>query len=478
MSEQSFTGRRVLVIDDEVVTLSSCRAILERHGLHVDTEKNPRRGHARALGDAGYDLVLLDVRMPKFNGIELLSMLHERRSDLEVILMTGYSTVSEAVKAVKLGAFDYLSKPFTPDELMTRVKDAFTHLEERRARLLPPASPMAQLIGDSQAMNAVRATIARVATSNATVLIVGETGTGKELAAGIIHRCSDVQDGPFVSVDCSALAPGLLESELFGHVKGSFSGALSAKPGLFEIASQGTLFLDEVCNLSLETQAKLLRFLESGEFRPVGGVTIKRVEFRLVAATNRHLELMVAEGTFRSDLYFRLDVVPIELPPLRDRPTDIVTLVEHFLRTRGRSKTDNIRPLRFSPAALELLQHHSWPGNVRELKNLVERLLIMVEESTIRVEHLPDQIIRPSSPPASPPSAEVPRTNAELKAMKRTLRERMFDDLEYAFVVAALRRNDWNVSRAARETGLLRPNFHALMRKHNIQANPKSHDKR
>lgn len=475
MSEQSFIGRKVLVIDDEDVALSACRAILERHGLHVDTEKDPRRGHVRALGDAGYDLILLDVHMPDIDGIELLSLLHERRSNLEVILMTGYSTVPEAVKAMKLGAFDYLSKPFTPKELMTRVREAFTHLDERRARLVPPTSPMAQLIGDSQAMNAVRATIARVAASNATVLIVGETGTGKELAAGIIHRYSDVQDGPFVSVDCSALAPGLLESELFGHVKGSFSGALSAKPGLFEIANQGTLFLDEVCNLSLETQAKLLRFLESGEFRPVGGVTTKRVEFRLVAATNRHLELMVAEGTFRSDLYFRLDVVPIELPPLRDRPADIVTLAEHFLRTRVHEKrTDDISPLRFSPAALELLQHHSWPGNVRELRNLVERLLVMVEESTIRVEHLPDHILRPSSAPA----VEIPRTNAELKEMKRTLRERMFVDIEYAFVVAALRRNDWNVTRAARETGMLRPNFHALMRKHDIQANPKSHDKR
>ncbi|MCK5806357.1 MAG: sigma-54-dependent Fis family transcriptional regulator, partial [Lentisphaeria bacterium] len=264
-----------------------------------------------------------------------------------------------------------------------------------------------------------------------------------------------------------------LESELFGHVKGSFSGALSAKPGLFEIAHQGTLFLDEVCNLTLETQGKLLRFLESGEFRPVGGVTVKRVQFRLVTATNRKLEQMVAEGTFRSDLFFRLNVVPIELPPLRDRPTDIVTLIEHFLHARIRTKPKGIGPQRFSSAALELLQHYSWPGNVRELKNLVDRLMIMVEENTIRVEHLPDHMIRPSSPPA----VEIPRTNVELKAMKRALRERMFVDIEYAFVVAALRRNDWNVSRAARETGLLRPNFHALMRKHKIRAKPEDHDK-
>jgi len=463
--EHSFIGRKVLVIDDEKVALSACRAVLERHGFHVDTEQDPARGRARALGGSSYDLVLLDVRMPNLNGIEILSALRDRRSDLKVILITGYSTVTEAVKAVKLGAFDYLAKPFTPQELMERVKAALKNLDEHRAGPLLPKPPMAQLIGDSERMVALRSTIARLATSDAAVLIVGQTGTGKELVAGIIHSYSDHKNGPFVSVDCSALAPGLLESELFGHVKGSFSGALSAKPGLFEIAHQGTLFLDEICNLNLETQGKLLRFLESGEFRPVGGLTVKHVQFRLVTATNRNLEQMVDEGTFRPDLYFRLNVVPVELPPLQERPTDIQQLMEHFLRLRVRTKQEGVGPRSFSPAALELLQHYSWPGNVRELKNLVERLVVMVESSTIRVEHLPDHIVRPSSPPAT----NIPRTNAELKTMKQALREHMFDEIECAFVRAALRRNNWNVSRAARETGMLRPNFHALMRKHNIR---------
>jgi transcriptional regulator with GAF, ATPase, and Fis domain len=339
-----------------------------------------------------------------------------------------------------------------------------SHLSQRRPE---PAAVVGGevegLISDSEAMADVRAVIARVAGSDATVLIHGETGTGKELVASIIHGASPRRDGPFVSVDCSALAPGLLESELFGHVKGSFTGALTSKPGLFELAQHGTLFLDEVCNLSLETQGKLLRFLESGEFRPVGGVEVKWVNFRLVAATNRDLAAMVGEGTFRQDLYYRLNVVPLRLPLLRERPSDIPALIRHFLRKHG--MPDASRPWRFSPEALQVLKRYSWPGNVRELKNLVERLVVMVEGDTVRVEHLPAHVTED----ANEVVPEVPRTNEELKALKRTMRNHMFDDLERRFVVEALKRSEWNVSRAARETGLLRTNFHALMRKHRIR---------
>jgi DNA-binding NtrC family response regulator len=462
MSDEALAGRRILVVDDEEVMVVSCRAILERHGCLVDGETDGLRGRERAL-HGGYDLVLLDVRLPGTDGLEILGEVRERRSDLEVIVITGHSTIESAVRAVKLGAFDYLPKPFTPEELLGKVLSALAHLDQRRPEPDSLGGEMEGLVSDSEAMAAVRAVVVRVAGSDATVLIHGETGTGKELVASIVHGASGRRDGPLVSVDCSALAPGLLESELFGHVKGSFTGATTSKPGLFELAQHGTLFLDEISNLSLETQGKLLRFLESGEFRPVGGVEVKRVNFRLVAATNRDLAGMVAEGTFRQDLYYRLNVVPVRLPPLRERPSDIPGLIRHFLKKHG--KRDAGRPWRFSPEALELLQRYSWPGNVRELKNLVERLVVMVEGDTIRVEHLPEHVTG-EAPEAMP---EVPRTNEELKALKRTMRSRMFDDLERRFVIEALTRSGWNVSRAARETGLQRTNFHALMRKHGVR---------
>jgi transcriptional regulator with GAF, ATPase, and Fis domain len=306
-------------------------------------------------------------------------------------------------------------------------------------------------------------TIREVAQVTSPVLIEGESGTGKELVARAIHSESDRASRPFVAVNCGALPEGLLESELFGHVKGSFTGALAAKPGLLELAHRGTLFLDEVCNLGPETQGKLLRFLESGEFRPVGGVDVKRVDFRLVAASNRDLAAMVEEGAFRGDLYYRLNVVPLHLPPLRERRGDVPVLVRHFLRMHPRP--DGTGPWRISPDALALLEAYAWPGNVRELRNLVARLAVLVDGDTIRPEHLP----APFSGVERPAAPEAPRTNEELKALKRTLRSGLFDDIERRFVVEALRRNDGNISAAARDTGMLRPNFHALMRRHGIR---------
>jgi two-component system NtrC family response regulator len=447
------------VVDDDEATLQACEIILKRHGFRVDTQQDAITGRDQALRGT-YDLMLLDIRMPGLDGMEILRDVRDRRSDFELIMITGYSSVETAVKAVKLGAFDYLPKPFTADELLKRVRAALEFLDGRRAAAGPPDEG---LVGESPEMGVVYALIARVAPTDATVLIAGETGTGKELIANAIHAASSRRHGPFVSVDCSALAPGLLESELFGHVKGSFTGAVATKPGLVEIADRGTLFLDEISNVSMGTQGMLLRFLESNEFRPVGGVETKKVDIRLVAATNRDLAELVAQGTFREDLYYRLNVVPVRLPPLRERPSDIPVLVRHFL---GERRGPNARiPLRFLPEALDLLLRYPWPGNVRELKNLVERLIVTVDEDVVRAEHLPDYISRRLPPPVSP----VPRTNEELKQMKKALLERAPHDLERAFVLAALRRNDWNVSRAARETGLQRSNFHALMRKHGIR---------
>jgi DNA-binding NtrC family response regulator len=464
MSSKTPNAPRILVIDDEEVMLESCRRILERKGLTVDTEQDGLRGRDRAL-NGNYDLILLDVRMPQIDGLDLLADVRRRRSDLEVIVMTGYSTIDSAVKAVKLGAFDYVPKPFTPDELRARVDGALAHLSERRETQQAAVPPSGRrMIGDSQEMAAVHALIAQVAPTDASVLIVGESGTGKELAAIDIHAASLRRDQPLVSLDCSTLAPGLLESELFGHVKGSFTGAVATKPGLFEMADHGTLFLDEVSSLSLETQGKLLRVLETGEIKPVGGVSTRTVDIRLIAATNRDLADLVREKTFREDLYYRLNVVPVRLPPLRERREDIPQLLRHFL-DRPR-KSGSRGPRRFSMEAVDHLVHYGWPGNVRELRNLVERLVVTTRGEEIAAAELPDYVLghEPGDTPA------IPRTNEELKALKKRSHRRASSELERAFVLDALRRNDWIVSRAARDTGMLRPNFHALMRKYGIRA--------
>jgi len=452
---------RVLVIDDEEVNLYSCRLILEKHGLAVDTDVDPFAGRERALS-GNYQLILLDVCMPDLGGMEILRDVRERRSDLAVIMITGYGSIDSAVRAVKLGAFDYLTKPFTPSELRARVDAALAAVRARWGEEV--ARPAGRgMVGGSEAMRQVHDLIARVATSDANVLITGESGTGKELAAMEIHSASRRRNCPVVSLDCSALAPGLFESELFGHVKGSFTGAIASKPGLFEVANHGTLFLDEVASLSMETQGKLLRVLETREIKPVGGVDVRPIDIRLIAATNRDLSEMVKEHTFREDLYYRLNVVPVRLPPLRERPSDITQLLHHFLESY-RGATGG--PRRFSPEAEAALTRHSWPGNVRELRNLVERLVVITDDETIRLEHIPEYIAVPQASVAS----RIPCTNEELKAMKRNERERLCHELERVFAIEALRRNDWNVSRAARQTGMLRPNFHALMRRYRIRA--------
>ncbi len=455
---------RVLVIDDDEVILVACRRILEGSGYDVETESDGIRGRERAL-HGGYDLILVDMRMPEIDGIDIVAAVRERRSDVELIVITGHSTVDTAVAAVKRGAYDYLPKPFTPEELRTRAAAAVEELRTRKAALQPARRPRAPgMIGDSQAMAEVYALVSRVAPTDSTVLILGESGTGKELLASELQAASRRRDKPMVSLDCSTLSPGLLESELFGHVKGSFTGAVATKPGLFEVADKGTLFLDEVAGLSLETQGKLLRTLESGDIKPVGGVATRKVDIRLIAATNRDLEQMVGEGTFRQDLFYRLNVVPIHLPPLRERRVDIPRLLQYFL---GRfSESGGAGPRRVSPPALARLTEYAWPGNVRELRNLVERLVVTVTGDTIREEHLPEHVLA-QAPESLPP---VPRTNEELKAIKRTLHDRLTNEVERAFVLHALRRNDWNVSQASRETGMLRPNFHALMRKHGVRA--------
>jgi two-component system NtrC family response regulator len=384
-------------------------------------------------------------------------------------MITGYATVESAVEAMKSGAFDYLPKPFTPDEVAVVVKRA---LETRSMMLeniylrgeIQAKYRFENIIGHSKKMQEIYRLISKVAPTNSTVLITGESGTGKELIARAIHYNSARKDRQFVPVDCAVLSENLLESELFGHIKGSFTGAIVTKPGLFEVADGGSLFLDEIGNVSLAMQSKLLRVIQEREFTPVGGTKLKKVDIRLIAATNQDLPEKIKEGTFREDLFYRLNIVPIKLPPLRERTEDIPFLVLHFLKKFCQEMGKN--PKTLSPAALKLLTDYSWPGNVRELENAIERAVIMTDEEVLLPPHFPF----PLGERTEEISFNLPRTSEELKELKRHLRDKAVEEAERLFVLGALTRNDWNVTRSAKDVGMLRPNFQALMRKHNIRS--------
>ena len=318
-----------------------------------------------------------------------------------------------------------------------------------------------QFIGKSKEMQKVYHRITHVAATNSTVLITGESGTGKELAARAIHENSPRKDKPFVAVDCSSLAETLLESELFGHVKGSFTGAVQTKTGLFKIADGGTLFLDEVSNISLSTQAKLLRALQERKITPIGGTQLVPIDIHLVAATNKNLRKMANEGTFREDLFFRLNIIPIELPPLRDRKQDIPILIRHFLKKYTVEIGKEIRGV--APDVMSFLENHSYPGNVRELENMIERAVVLAEGDIICNEDL--ELWDSKDTSSNRMIEHIPLNSEELKEMKRHIRDHAMESLENVFVRNALERNNWNVTRAAEETGILRPNFQSMMKK-------------
>jgi len=461
------TGR-ILVVDDEAIVCKSCVKVLAPEGYSVSTSQSGRGGIQKAAsGD--FDVVIVDLKMPDVDGMEVLRVIKEKQPDVEVIVITGYSAVSTAVSAMKLGAIDYLPKPFTPDELCVVVSKAMEKrkliAENRYLREeLKEKFRLENIIGQSKPMEEVYRLVQKAAPTNTTVLVCGESGSGKELLAKAIHYNSLRKDRHFLPADCSALAPTLLESELFGHVKGSFTGAIVTKPGLFELADGGTLFLDEVANISLETQGKLLRVLEEGEFKPVGGTEYKKVDVRLIAATNRDLEQMVQRGEFRDDLFYRINVFPIRLPPLRERKEDIPLLAWHFLKQKCEEAGKNVQG--FTTEAMDILVNAQWPGNIRELKNTIERLVITGEGKVITAGDLPDSFRKAQVPLES---TSVPRTMEELKEVKKHLREAATDRIERSFILQALERNNWSITKAAKEIGVQRPNLHALMRKHGIR---------
>jgi DNA-binding NtrC family response regulator len=462
-------GQRVLVIDDDAVIGLSCQRSLCPAGYEVECYQDPQAGLRAALsGD--FDLLLVDLVMPGIDGLQILDRLKAAGVPAAVVIITGHATVESAVEAMKQGAADYLSKPFSPAQLklvLEKVWQRYALLRENAAlrRELEVQRGFEGMIGSSRAMERVFSLIRRVAPTDGTVLITGESGTGKEMVVGAIHRLSRRKNHPLLACDCSTLAPTLLESELFGHVKGSFSGAIAAKQGLFEAAHGGTLFLDEVGNLSPQTQAKLLRVLETKRVKKVGDTAEREMDIRLIAATNRELPEMVRAGAFREDLYYRLGVVPILLPPLRQRQGDIASLAMSFLERFCKKMGAEAKG--FTAEAIRQMESYHWPGNVRELRNIVERVAILCEGSRIELRHLPEEI---RQAPLRSTVTQLPRTWDEFKKLKEQVGDAVVQELERRFLSEALRRSGGNVSRAAEDVAMQRTNFHKLMRKYNLTA--------
>ena len=448
---------RILVIDDEAGIRDSLRMILEYEGYDVVHAPGGVEGIALVEREAP-EVVLLDVKMPGMDGLEALARIKAITDATPVIIISGHGTVSTAVEATKRGAFDFLEKPLATDRVLLTIRNALDQrrLADENRSLRRAVEVRHEMVGSSPAMRQVLDAVRRASPTSATVLIHGESGVGKELVARLIHRQSLRSRERFVQVNCAAIPEDLIESELFGHEKGSFTGATEKQIGKFEQADRGTIFLDEVGDMSLKTQAKVLRVLQEGEVERVGSARTLKVDVRVIAATNKDLEKEIEKGTFREDLFFRLSVVPIFVPPLRDRATDIPALVRHFADEFCRD--NNIRARRFTPAAMDLLQQHRWKGNIRELRNTVERVIIMTPEETIDVSDLPDAIRANGRGAGAEGAAE--RGVGTLREFK--------ENAERAFLVQKLRENGWNISKTAEVIGTPRSNLYKKLEQYNI----------
>jgi DNA-binding NtrC family response regulator len=464
---------RILIVDDEDIVIKSCLRIFDGGDYQIEAVQDGREA-LRKIEENSYDVVILDIMMPNMGGLEVLGRIKETYPDVDVIMITGLSQIDTAVQAMKLGAFDYISKPFDPDELKLAVHRALERRQLLQENLKLKSEIISKyrfenIIGSSPQMQAVYRLVAQCAPTNSTVLLTGESGTGKELIARAIHYNSLRKDKPFVPVDCNSLSENLLESELLGHVKGAFTGAIASKKGMFEVADGGTLFLDEIGNFSQAIQAKLLRVLQEREFRAVGDTRTQTANFRLVTATNKDIKTMVAAGTFRDDLYYRINIFPIHIPALRERKDDIPALAYHFLKLfsaeLGKKVTD------ISEGAMSALVNYTWPGNVRELENVMQRVVILTSDNVIRQAHLANIF----DPLQSQADFAVPRTGDELKRVKKAAREKSVEEIEKQFVLEALKRNGWNVTKSADETGMQRANFQALMKKYTIRVRDTEH---
>jgi two-component system, NtrC family, nitrogen regulation response regulator NtrX len=447
-------GEHLLIVDDEHAIQASLRGVLEDEGYRVTVVGNGADA-LRALAEEVPDLVFLDIWMPGQDGLETLGEIKRQRPQVAVIMISGHATIETAVKATHLGAYDFIEKPLSLEKVLLTVNRALEHArlarenETLRARL----DDRIEITGDSPLVRALREQIAIAAPSMGRVLIHGENGSGKELVARAIHGLSARADRPFVEVNCAAIPEELIESELFGHEKGAFTGALARRRGRFELADAGTLFLDEVGDMSLKTQAKVLRALEEQSFERIGGRETIKVDVRIIAASNRDLPGLLGQGRFREDLYYRLNVIPIEVPPLRARRQDIPPLIDHFL---GVFCAENgKRPKGISADALAYFLAYDWPGNVRELRNMVERLVIMTAGDMVAPDDLPAPL-RPKSV-----------AQAALDGRDTTLKEAR-DNFERAYILAELRAHDWNMTRTAERLGIERSHLYRKVKTYKI----------
>jgi two-component system nitrogen regulation response regulator NtrX len=449
---------RILVVDDEAAIRDSLRMILEYEGYDVTAAATGEEGIAIIEREAP-DLVFLDIKMPGMDGLDVLQKLRHLVEVTPIVVISGHATISTAVEATRLGAFDFIEKPLASERVLVTVRNA---IDSRRLRTenrsyRRDAEKRYQIVGDSPLLGRVRDAVQRAAPTSATVLIWGESGVGKELVARAIHRESLRRDGPFVQVNCAAIPDDLIESELFGHEKGSFTGATDRQIGKFEQADRGTIFLDEIGDMSLKTQAKVLRVLQEQELERLGSNRIIKVDVRVIAATNKNLEEEIGRGSFREDLFYRLNVVPIHVPPLRERREDIAVLVRHFADLFARE--NNFRRKTFTAAAMERLKQHYWRGNIRELRNFVERLIIMNAGDAIDVKDLPDFAgARVDAAPVAPDNEWM--SAATLQEFKSTS--------ERAFLVAKLRENGWNISKTAEVIDTPRSNLYKKLEQYQI----------
>jgi two-component system nitrogen regulation response regulator NtrX len=442
------THSRILIVDDEAGIRESLSSILRDEGYRVEALASGEEALQRAA-DGDIDVVLLDIWLEGMDGLETLSRLQAMPRPPAVIIISGHGNIETAVRATKLGAFDFVEKPPSLEKIIVLVRNALQqrHLEEENQLLRAELGHRYQVLGESVPMKALRQQIAVTAPTNGRVLIYGESGTGKELVARSLHAASLRNKGPFVEVNCAAIPEELIESELFGHVKGSFTGATEDKTGKFQKADGGTLFLDEVGDMSLRTQSKVLRVLEQQRFEPVGSNQTLSVDVRVIAATNKNLEQEIARGAFRQDLFYRLNVIPFCVPPLRDRREDIPTLTRYFLAEF--SSAYGRRSKELSDTAMEILLRYPWPGNVRELRNLVERLVIVCPQQRIEPHHLPPELFRGVS--------ESPHQPYSTLHEARSAYER-------EFILRKLQENRWNMTQTATALGLERSHLYRKMK--------------
>ncbi len=443
----------VLIVDDEAGVRSALSGVLRDEGYQVDAVENGEACLDR-VARAPYDVIVLDIWLPGLDGLATLERLRQRHVDSPVVMISGHGNIESAVRAIKMGAFDFVEKPLSLEKTVLVVGNAVRQrrLEVENRALRAHVDRRLAMVGESYVMAQLREQVAMAAPTNGRVLIYGENGTGKELVARSVHALSRRRGGPFVEVNCAAIPEELIESELFGHMKGAFTGALADRRGKFELADGGTLFLDEIGDMSLKTQAKVLRALQEQVVEPVGGAMSVRVDVRVLAATNKDLPTEIRFGRFREDLYFRLNVIPVFVPPLRDRPDDIMLLAEHFMTELAREY--GRRPKRFDPGAAAGLRSYRWPGNVRELRNVIERTIIMVPGDTITLSDLS------FLEGAAGMAVELPLTIAPLHEAR--------DQFEREYILKALAAQQGNISRTAEALGVERSNLYRKMRSFGI----------